>query len=72
MGFSLPGPGYLFGAILFGFIGFAAWRYGGRTKRPIVRWTGLALMLYPYLISETWLLYVVGVALCALAVVFRE
>jgi hypothetical protein len=26
---------------------------------------GVALMLYPYVISETWLLYLVGAALCA-------
>jgi hypothetical protein len=26
---------------------------------------GIALMLYPYVVSQTWLMYVVGVALCA-------
>ena len=28
------------------------------------RWWGVALMFYPYVVSATWLLYAVGVALC--------
>ncbi|MDB5884605.1 MAG: hypothetical protein JWR74_776, partial [Polaromonas sp.] len=28
-------------------------------------WTGVALMLYPYAVPQTWLLWTVGVALCA-------
>jgi hypothetical protein len=25
---------------------------------------GVALMVYPYFISQTWMLYVIGLALC--------
>lgn len=64
LGFTLPSPAYLFGAIAFGIAGYAAYRYGSKTSRASVKWTGVALMLYPYLVSETWLLYVIGVALC--------
>jgi hypothetical protein len=28
-----------------------------------MRWVGLALMLYPYAVWQTWLLYVVGAGL---------
>ena len=65
LGFTLPSPAYIFGAIVFGIIGFAAYRYGKKTERRITKWLGIALMLYPYAISQTWMLYVVGVALCA-------
>jgi chromate transport protein ChrA len=65
LGFSLPSPAYLFGAIVFGIIGFAAWRYGKKAGRKWTKWLGVALMVYPYAISQTWLLYVAGVALCA-------
>ena len=65
LGFTLPSPAYIFGAIVFGIIGIAAYRYGKKTRRNATKWLGIALMLYPYAISETWLLYVVGVALCA-------
>jgi hypothetical protein len=65
LGFILPSPAYIFGAVVFGIIGIAAYRYGKKTERKPTKWIGVALMLYPYAISETWLLYVVGAGLCA-------
>jgi hypothetical protein len=65
LGFELPSPAYIFGAIVFGLAGLAAWRHGRRTERPVTRWLGVALMFYPYAVSRTWLLYVIGLALCA-------
>jgi len=64
LGFTLPSTSYIVGAVLFGIIGWIAWRYGKRMSLPATKWIGIALMLYPYAISATWLLYVVGVALC--------
>jgi hypothetical protein len=64
MGLTLPTPAYIFGAILFGLAGLAAWRYGKVVGHPRIRWLGVALMFYPYAISRTWLLYLVGFALC--------
>jgi len=71
MGLALPGPAYLAGAILFGILGYAAYRYGKKTSNATTKWLGIALMLYPYAISETWLLYAVGVALCIGVYVYR-
>ena len=64
LGFTLPTPTYLVGVLLFSVVGFAAYRYGKKAPFPTAKWLGIALMLYPYLISETWLLYLVGVGLC--------
>jgi MFS family permease len=64
MGLVLPTPAYILGAIVFGIIGYLAYRRGRKEKRPILVWIGVALMLYPYAISETWLLWGVGAALC--------
>ncbi|MEP7183047.1 MAG: hypothetical protein ABI886_12760, partial [Betaproteobacteria bacterium] len=73
LGFTLPTPAYLVGLVLFGIIGYAGYRYGKRAELPAAKWIGVALMLYPYLVSGTWLLYIVGAALCvALYVVFRQ
>lgn len=72
LGLSLPSPAYLFGALVFGLIGFAAYRYGKKTSHLYVKWLGVALMLYPYAISETWLLYVVGLVLCGGIYGFRQ
>ena len=72
LGLELPSPAYLFGLILFGLLGLAAYRYGKKNGRPQTRWLGLALMLYPYLISQTWQLYAIGGGLCAALYFWRR
>jgi hypothetical protein len=72
MGLTLPSAAYLAGAILFGIIGYAAYRYGKKATLPAVKWIGVALMLYPYAISETWQLYGVGAGLCVALYVYRR
>ena len=64
LGLELPTPAWIAGCILFSLIGMWAWYYGKVRQAPPIRWIGLALMLYGYVVSPTWLLYAVGVALC--------
>ncbi len=64
MDLTLPTPAYLLGAVLFGIYGYVAYRRGKLAASPTLRWSGLALMLYPYAVSETWMLWLVGMALC--------
>nr|MDP2192789.1 hypothetical protein [Rhodoferax sp.] len=64
LGLVLPSPAYILGAILFSIIGYVAYRRGRRTVQPSLTWTGVTLMLYPYAVSQTWLLWAVGAALC--------
>lgn len=65
-------PAVLFGSLLFGAIGLAAFIYGKRMVlwKPMV--IGVVLMAYPYFVSETWVLYSVGCALCLGLYVFRD
>jgi hypothetical protein len=72
LGLTLPTPAYLIGAIAFGLIGFVAYRRGKRLALGKVKWTGVALMLYPYAIASTALLYAVGAALCLALYLWRE
>ena len=65
LGIDMPTPAYLVGSIVFGLVGLWAWRRGRREGRRASTWIGVALMFYPYAVSRTWLLYAVGVALCA-------
>jgi hypothetical protein len=65
LGLALPSPAYLTGSILFGIIGYVVFRRGRKTSTPELIWTGVALMIYPYLVSQTWLLWLLGAAMCA-------
>ena len=64
LGLELPSPAYLIGASLFGIVGWIAFRRGRQTSISSLTWTGLALMLFPYAVSQTWLLWIIGAALC--------
>jgi hypothetical protein len=64
MGLTLPSPAYIFGVLLFSLLGMAAWLVGKRKQKATTKWLGVALMFYPYAVSQTVLLYLVGVALC--------
>lgn len=72
LGFTLPTPAYLIGALLFGIIGYAGYRYGKKRSIKAAQWLGVVLMLFPYAISETWLLYAVGAGLCAALFLLRN
>lgn len=67
MGLVLPSPAYVVGAIFFGIIGYVVFRWGRKSERSVLTWSGVALMLYPYAVSEKWLLWVVGAGLCGWA-----
>ena len=64
LGLVLPSPSYLLGALLFGMVGYIAFRRGRKTTTSALTWTGVTLMVYPYAVTQTWLLWVVGAALC--------
>ncbi len=64
VGLSLPTPAYVFGVVLFSFVGIGVFAYGRKRQRRPVKWLGLALMLYPYVTPATWALYLVGGLLC--------
>jgi hypothetical protein len=65
LGFTLPTPAYIAGAVLFGLVGLAAWRFGRKRGQPRLQWLGAVLMFYPYLVPDTTWLWTVGCALCA-------
>lgn len=58
-------PSNLFAGLIFGSIGFVAFIYGKKIAsfRPMV--IGIVLMIYPYFISGTLFLYLIGIVLTA-------
>jgi hypothetical protein len=63
MGLELPSMAYIAGALIFGVFGLAAFRRGRKTNDLSMTWGGVVLMVYPYAISQTGLLWAIGVGL---------
>ncbi len=53
-------------------IGFGAFMYGKKTGGVRAMAIGVSLMVFPYFIDPTWLLYTIGGALTAALFVFRD
>lgn len=68
----MPTPGSLFGAILFGAIGMGAFVHGRRVAPAPVMVIAVLLMVYPYVVSEAWLVYAIGALLCYGLYLFRK
>lgn len=49
--------------LLFSSIGVGYFMYGKRKSNPIIRYTGVALIIYPYFVQNTGVLVLMGVAL---------
>jgi len=52
--------------LIFGSIGFGFFLYGKKQRAPIPLITGIALMAFPYFISNVYIMVLVGAALMAL------
>ena len=53
-------------SLIFGSIGLGYFVYGKKQSNVVVRYTGVALMVYPYFIQDTVALPLVGVCLLLL------
>ena len=63
-GLVLPSPAYIVGSLLFGLVGYVAFRRGRKAEKPALTWAGVFLMAYPYAVSQTWLLWALGALVC--------
>jgi len=58
--------------LVFGSIGFGFFLYGKKQRAPVPLTCGLALMLYPYFVTNAYLLVAIGVVLCAVPYFLRD
>ena len=56
-------PANLLASLMFGLVGTAYFLYGKKQSNIIVLVTGIALMVFPYFITELWKLIVIGIVL---------
>jgi len=57
--------------LLFGSIGLAYFMYGKKQKRGVPFASGIGLMVFPYFVSNSYLVVIIGVALIALPYFLR-
>jgi len=57
---------WLFWGLVFGSVGLGFFMYGKRQKAVVPMVCGMILMIYPYFISSTGLLVLIGAALIAI------
>jgi hypothetical protein len=50
-------------AVIFGLVGFAAFRYGRKNSDPRPLLLGIALMAYGYFVSNAWVSLAIGTVL---------
>jgi hypothetical protein len=62
----------LIGGLVFGSIGFVAFIYGKRMNLWKIMLCGLALMVFPYFIANTAIMYVIGTFGTAAVLFLRE
>ncbi len=75
-GLTTAGGGFNWTNLIFGFIfglvGLYAFKYGWKEKSVKPSLIGVALMVYPYFVSNTWVSIIIGLALCALLYYWRD
>lgn len=52
--------------LIFSSIGFAYYRYGKKRSNVMTQYTGVALMVYPYLVENRYAVLIIGLILMTL------
>jgi hypothetical protein len=69
--FEMSGANMI-GGFIFGSIGFVAFVYGKRMNLWKIMFGGLALMIFPYFIVNTAIMYALGVSVSAALFFLRD
>jgi hypothetical protein len=68
----MPSAAAFFGPWIFGAIGLAALVYGKKMVLPKKMILGAVLMVYPYFVAQTWLVWLIGAGLTAGLMYWRD
>lgn len=64
--------GQLLWGLLFSSVGLGFFLYGKKQRVPVPLVCGIALMIYPYFVSNLYLLVAIGISLAAIPYFFRQ
>lgn len=67
----MEGTSLLIWGMLFGAIGLGFFTYGKKQKAVVPLFTGIVLFMFPYFISNVYMLVIVGVILVAIPYIVR-
>ena len=67
LGFAMPSMWYFVGAIVFSIAGYIVYRLGRRTRNTYLAVLGGGLMFFTYVVTDTFLVYSIGLGLCVAA-----
>lgn len=70
--FSAPSISYFIASLVFSLIGLNVFRRAKKSSNQMDYLIGLALMFYPYFISDDFLFYSVGIILCGMSYYGRK
>lgn len=62
----------LLSSLLFSSIGVGYLMYGKKQQRQAAFFSDLALLGYSYLVSDLWLIWVIGMALLAVPIIWKN
>jgi len=62
----MKGTSLLYWGILFGSIGLGFFTYGKKQKAVVPLFVGIALFIFPYFISNVYILVIVGIIIVAI------
>lgn len=68
----MPTPAALFASLVFGAIGLTAFFYGKKHALIVPMVLGTGLMIFPYFVSDAWLVWAIGAAMVAAIWYFRQ
>jgi hypothetical protein len=64
--------GWLFWGVIFGAVGMGMFVYGKKQQSALPMICGVVLMVFPYFVSNLFLLVLIGVAVTAIPWVLRD
>ena len=70
-GIDMDNTATLIWGLIFGSIGLSYFIYGKKQKRGVPFASGIGLMVFPYFVSNSYIIVIVGIVLLALPYYFR-